>query len=277
MWPYSGQPAECKAKPRKPPDIRRPGDSVSALWRNTKMSGDIAETLVAIAAFLVEFVHEKINQEFPMKTVFAPVAALAALLGATSAMAAPVTYQFDPDHSQVVFEYTHMGFSTSTGIINGLTGTLVLDAENPAASTVEATIPMAGLHTVAEALDGHLFGPDFFNTDKAAAVEVSSSVKANHRALRSRICLSSNGAKWTKLHAPGTPRAPNPRGRLVQTTDAPFAWTNVTSRSNATRACPGVIASSSPSTSKRTSELRKERSKSAWRSSKPCRCSQSRK
>ena len=112
-----------------------------------------------------------------MKTVFAPVAALAALLGATSAMAAPVTYQFDPDHSQVVFEYTHMGFSTSTGIINGVTGTLVLDAENPAASTVEATIPMAGLHTVAEALDGHLFGPDFFNTDKAAAVATFKSTK----------------------------------------------------------------------------------------------------
>ena len=88
-----------------------------------------------------------------------------------------MTYQFDPDHSQAVFEYTHMGFSTSTGIINGLTGTLVLDAENPAASTVEATIPMAGLHTVAEALDGHLFGPDFFNTDKAAAVATFKSTK----------------------------------------------------------------------------------------------------
>ena len=112
-----------------------------------------------------------------MKTVFAPVAALAALLGATSAMAAPVTYQFDPDHSQVVFEYTHMGFSTSTGIINGLTGTLVLDQENPAASTVEATIPLSGLRSVSEVLDGHLFGPDFFNTDKAAAVATFKSTK----------------------------------------------------------------------------------------------------
>ena len=112
-----------------------------------------------------------------MKTLVSTVAAIAVLLGATGAMAAPVTYQFDPDHSQVVFEYTHMGFSTSTGIINGVTGTLVLDAENPAASTVEATIPMAGLRTVAEALDGHLFGPDFFNTDKAAAVATFKSTK----------------------------------------------------------------------------------------------------
>ena len=50
-----------------------------------------------------------------MKTVFASVTALAALFAATSAVAAPATYNFDPDHSQVVFEYTHMGFSKSTG------------------------------------------------------------------------------------------------------------------------------------------------------------------
>lgn len=112
-----------------------------------------------------------------MKTLVSPVAAIAVLLGATGAMAAPVTYQFDPDHSQAVFEYTHMGFSTSTGIINGLTGTLVLDAENPAASTVEATIPLSGLHSVAAGLDEHLFTADFFNTDKATAVATFKSTK----------------------------------------------------------------------------------------------------
>lgn len=112
-----------------------------------------------------------------MKALIAPAAAIAALLGAGSAMAAPATYQFDPDHSQVVFDYSHMGFSTSTGIITGVTGTLVLDAENPAASSVEAVIPLAGLTTVAPALDGHLFGPDFFNTDKATAIATFKSTK----------------------------------------------------------------------------------------------------
>lgn len=135
------------------------------------------ESFVAIATFLVEFLRQPFNQEFPMKTLASPLAAIAVLLGASSAMAAPVTYQFDPDHAQVVFEYTHMGFSNSTGIINGVTGTLVLDAENPAASTVEATIPLAGLHSVAAALDEHLFGSDFFNTDKATAVATFKSTK----------------------------------------------------------------------------------------------------
>lgn len=104
-----------------------------------------------------------------MKRIVLPLV-LATTFGAGAAMAAPVTYNFDPSHSQVVFQYTHIGFSTSTGIINGVTGTLVLDAENPDASTVEATIPMSGLHSVAAELDEHLFGKDFFNTDKGAAV-----------------------------------------------------------------------------------------------------------
>ena len=112
-----------------------------------------------------------------MKTVLAPAAALVALFGATAAMAAPATYTFDPDHSQVVFQYSHMGFSTSTGIINGVTGTLVLDQESPANSTVVATIPLAGLRSIAEVLDGHLFGPDFLNTDRGTAVATFKSTK----------------------------------------------------------------------------------------------------
>ncbi|SMO57377.1 YceI family protein [Paracoccus laeviglucosivorans] len=104
-----------------------------------------------------------------MKTVLAPFAVITAL-SATAAIAAPVSYDFDPSHSQVVFDYQHMGFSTSTGIINGVTGKLVLDRENPSASTVEATIPMSGLHSVAAELDEHLFGKDFFNANKAEAV-----------------------------------------------------------------------------------------------------------
>lgn len=110
-----------------------------------------------------------------MKSVLTSSAALVLLAGA--AMAEPVVYEFDPAHSQVVFEYDHMGFSTSTGIINGVTGTLTLDAENPANSSVEATIPLAGLRTVSAELDKHLFGPDFFNTDASGAVATFKSTK----------------------------------------------------------------------------------------------------
>ncbi|CAM3197305.1 Polyisoprenoid-binding protein YceI [Paracoccus aminovorans] len=111
-----------------------------------------------------------------MKAVFAPFAAVA-LLGAGAAMAAPVQYDFDPSHSQVVFEYSHLGFSNSTGVINGVTGTLMLDAENPANSSVEATIPLSGLHLIAPELDEHFFGKDLLNADKATAVATFKSTK----------------------------------------------------------------------------------------------------
>lgn len=111
-----------------------------------------------------------------MKSFLVPFAAIAAL-GATAAIAEPVAYDFDPDHSQIVFDYTHMGFSTSTGIINGVTGKLMLDKENPANSSVEATIPMSGLHMIAAALDEHMFGKDFLNADKASAVATFKSTK----------------------------------------------------------------------------------------------------
>ncbi|HWL56664.1 MAG TPA: YceI family protein [Paracoccus sp. (in: a-proteobacteria)] len=111
-----------------------------------------------------------------MKSLLAPLAAFS-VVGATAAFAEPVAYDFDPSHSQVVFEYGHMGFSTSTGIINGVTGKLMLDAENPANSSVEATIPLSGLRTVSADLDKHLFGADFFDTDQGEAVATFKSTK----------------------------------------------------------------------------------------------------
>ncbi|UXU73742.1 MULTISPECIES: YceI family protein [unclassified Paracoccus (in: a-proteobacteria)] len=98
------------------------------------------------------------------------VAAGFVLTGATLAQAAPETYEFDPDHSQAVFRYNHMGFSTSTGFVAGITGRLVIDPEAPENATVEATIPLSGLRTLSPELDKHLFGPDFFDTDPAQAV-----------------------------------------------------------------------------------------------------------
>ena len=111
-----------------------------------------------------------------MKTVFASVAALT-LMGASAAIAAPASYEFDPSHSQVVFEYSHMGFSDSTGIINGVTGKLMLDADDASTASVEATIPLSGLTSVWPQLDEHLFGADFFNTDPAQAVASFKSTK----------------------------------------------------------------------------------------------------
>ena len=72
------------------------------------------------------------------------------------------TYSFDPEHSQIVFTYEHMGFSTSHGMVNGVTGSVTLDKANPEASTVEASFPLSAIRTIAASLDTHLMSDDFF-------------------------------------------------------------------------------------------------------------------
>lgn len=85
------------------------------------------------------------------------------------------TYAFDPEHSQIVFSYNHMGFSTSHGFVNGVTGQVVLDEADPAKSSVEAQFPLSAMRTVAPALDEHLFSDDFF---KGAAPDTQVTFKS---------------------------------------------------------------------------------------------------
>ncbi len=89
---------------------------------------------------------------------------LALSLGAFAAPAAAAdTYGFDPNHSQVRFTYDHMGFANILGLIGGIEGELVYDAEQPANSRVSATIPIAGIRTGVEKMDQHLNADDFFD------------------------------------------------------------------------------------------------------------------
>lgn len=100
--------------------------------------------------------------------------------GSEATMPEAGTYTFDPTHSQVIFSYDHMGFSTSRGFVNGLEGTITLDPADPSKSTVEASFPLSALRTVDATLDEHMMGPDFFNvtgdaplvTFKSTSVEV---------------------------------------------------------------------------------------------------------
>ncbi|WP_411957881.1 YceI family protein [Paracoccus homiensis] len=93
-------------------------------------------------------------------------------LAASAALAEPVTYDFDTSHSQIVFDYNHLGFSTTTGMFSGITGKIAFDAEDPANSSVEASFPIASLMTGDEGRDKHFLSADFFGSD-AATPEVT--------------------------------------------------------------------------------------------------------
>ena len=92
---------------------------------------------------------------------------LAGLLGSTlAAQAAPVTYQLDPNHTMVLFSWSHFGYSNPTADIGIASGTLVFDEQDPAKSSVEVSMPLAKLDTHVAALDEHLKEADFLNAAK---------------------------------------------------------------------------------------------------------------
>ena len=75
-------------------------------------------------------------------------------------------YLVDADHSQVTFSVNHLGFSEYSGQFVQPTGSLSLDAANPAASRVEVVFPIDKVLTTSPHLDTHLKTPEFFDTAK---------------------------------------------------------------------------------------------------------------
>jgi polyisoprenoid-binding protein YceI len=100
---------------------------------------------------------------------------LAGLLGAAlSAQAAPVTYTLDPGHTMVLFSWNHFGYSNPTADLGIADGTLVYDADHPARSSVEVSMPLSLLDTHVPALDKHLKEADFFNAGKYPTITFKS-------------------------------------------------------------------------------------------------------
>ena len=113
------------------------------------------------------------------KTLFAAGLAASTAL-AVPALAAPEAYTLDPSHSQVVFSYDHLGFSTTYGMFSGFDGTIMFDKDDPAASSIELEIPVTSMITGWDARTKHFLSPDFFNAEtaptasfKSTAVEVT--------------------------------------------------------------------------------------------------------
>ena len=78
------------------------------------------------------------------------------------AVAEPVKFELDASHSQVIFSYNHLGFSTTTGMFSGFEGEILFDEDNPANSSVKVTMPVLSMFTGWEARDGHFLSDDFF-------------------------------------------------------------------------------------------------------------------
>jgi len=77
-----------------------------------------------------------------------------------------VTYQIDSAHSAAHFSVRHMMISNVRGDFTKVSGTLLLDADNPANSAVEALIDAASINTREAQRDAHLKSADFFDVEK---------------------------------------------------------------------------------------------------------------
>ena len=92
----------------------------------------------------------------------ASVIAVTALSG--SALAAPESYSFDKQHTEVRFSWDHLGLSRQSGRFMDVSGSLMLDPDKPETSTVEVTIKVPSLWTGIKELDTVLKGKEFFDT-----------------------------------------------------------------------------------------------------------------
>ena len=102
-----------------------------------------------------------------MKHILASAALAAALT--TPAFATSGDYVLDASHSQIVFAYDHLGYSTTYGMFSGFEGEIAFNQEDPAASSVNVSFPVRTMLTGWEARFDHFMSGDFFD---AAADEM---------------------------------------------------------------------------------------------------------
>lgn len=103
-----------------------------------------------------------------------PLILAAALLVAGNAVAAPVTYKIDANHTDVIAGWNHFGFSRPTARFGQVDGVIVYDAANVGQSSVKVSIPLAGINSGVPALDEHLRGADFFDAEKYPTITFNS-------------------------------------------------------------------------------------------------------
>ena len=73
-------------------------------------------------------------------------------------------YSLDKSHGYITYTYTHMGYSTTHVGFRSFDVGLVLDNENANNSAVDVTIDATSIDSRVEVFDGHLNGPNFFDT-----------------------------------------------------------------------------------------------------------------
>lgn len=106
--------------------------------------------------------------------------AAATALAAGAAAADPQPYTIDPSHSELVASWSHVGFSTTRGVIFDISGEMMFDEDDPANSSVSIEIPTSAIIVTPEFTEHLLESGDFFQnaadsmiTFTSTAIEVT--------------------------------------------------------------------------------------------------------
>ena len=97
---------------------------------------------------------------------FVPLLVLPLLFVAGLAVAKPVAYTIDPNHTHVDFSWNHFGFSHPVGRFDSIQGDFQFDPADPTRSSVNVTIAIDSIDTGVKALDDDLKSPAFFDAAK---------------------------------------------------------------------------------------------------------------
>ncbi|MEL6103575.1 MAG: YceI family protein [Pseudomonadota bacterium] len=100
---------------------------------------------------------------------------LAAALTTTASFAiAAEKYTLDSSHSQVIFNYNHLGYSTTYGMFAGFEGEIMFDKDNPANSSVTVSMPTKSMFTGWEQREAHFMSGDFFGAEDGDLITFTS-------------------------------------------------------------------------------------------------------
>ncbi|MFT6673933.1 MAG: polyisoprenoid-binding protein YceI [Sulfitobacter sp.] len=83
-------------------------------------------------------------------------------------------YLLDSSHSQIVFNYNHLGFSTGFGMFSGFEGEIMFDPSAPEASSVRVSMPVMSMMTGWEERFAHFMSADFFDATEDEMVSFTS-------------------------------------------------------------------------------------------------------
>ena len=73
------------------------------------------------------------------------------------------TYAVEPYHTRIVFDVSHMGFTTWYGDFTTASGSLNFDPKAPSKSALSISFPTASVSTTNPTLDGELKGAEWFD------------------------------------------------------------------------------------------------------------------